>query len=93
MPDDEAGADGGAGPGIPVIDMEIGPTDSGVKDADFDVIDANLRFRNLLEPQAALAAAFYKCLHGVFAFRCRDPLSSQVAEDVWQPIVRLQLPF
>jgi hypothetical protein len=45
--DDKALADGGAGPGIPIIDMKVSSTDSGIKDADFDVVDSNLRFGNI----------------------------------------------
>ncbi len=62
--DDEALADGGAGPGVPVVDVEVGAADAGVEDADLYVVDADLGLGNVLEPEAAFVAAFYECLHG-----------------------------
>ena len=57
--DDEALADGGFGPGVPVVDVEVGAADAGVENADFDVVDAHLRLGYVLEPEAAFVAAFY----------------------------------
>jgi hypothetical protein len=61
--DDEAGGNGGAGPRVPVVDVEIGTADTGGENANFDVVDADLRLRDLFEPEAALGPAFYECLH------------------------------
>jgi hypothetical protein len=71
----ETGADGGTRPGIPIVDMEVSSADARVEDADFDVIDTDLGFGDVLKPQAAFAAAFYECLHRVIAF----PLQGSVA--------------
>jgi hypothetical protein len=69
--DDEALADGGAGPGVPIIDMEVGTAYAGGEDADFYVVDADLGFRDIFEPEAAFSAAFYECLHRE-PFRVRE---------------------
>jgi hypothetical protein len=45
---DEPLTDGRSGPGIPVVNMEVGAADAGVENADFDVVDAHLRFRYVL---------------------------------------------
>src|SRR5882757_8546227 len=50
-------------PLVPVVDMDICPANAGVAHPDKDVIDAILRFRNILQPQAGLAAALRQCLH------------------------------
>ena len=62
--DGEALLDGGAGPGIPLVDVEVGATDAGVEDTDFYVVDADLWFRDVLQPEAAFCAGFYESLHG-----------------------------
>src|ERR1700760_4367454 len=50
-------------PLVPIVDMDIGAADAGVADTDEHVIDAELRFGNILQPQAALAAALLQCFH------------------------------
>src|ERR1019366_10825013 len=61
--DDQRDLNGRLGPGIPFVNMQVGAADSGQKNADFDVIDANLRFGNLFEPKATTWFAFYKSFH------------------------------
>jgi hypothetical protein len=43
--------------------MKIGAADPGQKNADFDVIDANLRLGNFFEPKANASLAFYESFH------------------------------
>ena len=62
--DDETLADGGASPGVPIVDVEVGAADACVEDADLYVIDAHLGLGYILEPEAAFITAFYECLHG-----------------------------
>jgi hypothetical protein len=50
-------------PLIPVVDMDVCPANARVADANKDVVDAILRFWNILQPQTALAAALRQCLH------------------------------
>ena len=50
-------------PLVPVVDMDVGAADAGVAHADEHIVDAILRFGNILQPQAALAAALRQCLH------------------------------
>ena len=69
--DDEALPDGGAGPGVPLVDVEVGAADAGVEDADLYVVDADLGLGDVLEPEAALFAVFDECLHGV-PFLCLE---------------------
>jgi hypothetical protein len=59
MADNEALADGGFGPGVPVVDVEVGAADAGVENADLDVVDAHLGLGYVLKPEAAFVAAFY----------------------------------
>ena len=60
-------------PLVPVVDMNVGAADAGVAHADQHVVDAVLRFGNILQPQATLAAALRQCLH-------RSPLMAHAAE-------------
>jgi len=62
--DDETLADSFAGPGIPIVDVEIGAADSCVEDADLNVVDADGGFRNVFKPEATVGMPFYKCLQG-----------------------------
>ena len=57
--DDEPLTDGGFGPDVPLINVEIGAADAGEEDADFDVVDAHFGFGDVMEPEAAFVAAFY----------------------------------
>jgi hypothetical protein len=59
MADGEALFDGGTGPGVPVLDVQIGAADAGGENADFDVVDTHLGLGNVFEPQAALFAALH----------------------------------
>ena len=43
--DGEAGRGWCAGPGVPLVDVEVGAADAGVEDADLDVVDARFRAR------------------------------------------------
>src|ERR1035437_5199834 len=61
--DDHRDPNGGFGPVIPFVDMKVGAANSGPKNADFDVIDAKLRFGNLFEPKAATRLTFYQRFH------------------------------
>jgi hypothetical protein len=56
---DEALADGGFCPGIPVVDVEVGAADAGVENADLDVVDAHLRLWYVLKPETAFITVFY----------------------------------
>ena len=51
------------GPLITLINMNIGAADAGIAHADQHVVDAVLRFGNILQPQTALATALRQCLH------------------------------
>ena len=57
--DDEALADRGLGPGVPIVDVEVGSADAGVEDADFDVVNAHLGLGYVLKPETTFVAAFY----------------------------------
>jgi hypothetical protein len=79
MADDETFADGGASPGVPVVDVEVGAADSGVEDTNFDIVDTNFRFRDVFKPETAFTAAFYECLHERVPFRVRTQVDSRTA--------------
>src|SRR6185437_4188297 len=63
--DDQGYRNGGAGPLVPLVDVKVGAADSGEQDADFDVINTDVRLRHILEPEATLTAGFYARLHAV----------------------------
>ena len=42
-------------PVVPFVDVQIGAADAGAVDADQDVVDADLRFGNVFEPQPGSA--------------------------------------
>ncbi len=66
---DELVADGhGYGNGalrplIPVVDVQIGPADTGAKDAHQYVVDPDARLRNFFEPEARLAFTLDERFH------------------------------
>jgi hypothetical protein len=47
-----------AGPGVPLVDVQVSAADAGGEDANLDIVDAHLRLGDVLEPQTALFAAF-----------------------------------
>jgi hypothetical protein len=61
--DDHRDRNGRLRPGIPFVNMKVGAADPGQKDADFHVIDANLRLGNIFEPKARTALTFYESFH------------------------------
>src|SRR6185437_4683309 len=63
--DDQGHRNSGAGPLVPRVDVQVGAADSGGQDADFDVINTDVRLRHILEPEATLTAGFYERLHAV----------------------------
>jgi hypothetical protein len=88
MADNEPRADGRAGPCVPVVDVEVGAADSGVEDADFYVVDTDPGFGNVFEPEAAFAAAFYKCLHEVSCLSwLRTSMDAKAADCCAMPIL------
>ena len=77
MADGQTHGDGCARPCIPLINMQIGPADAGVEDPNLHVIDAHLGLRHILQPEAALGPALYKCLHSVqYPSARRHPITS-----------------
>src|SRR5947207_11120866 len=61
--DDQGNRDSGAGPLIPLIDVQVGATNAGMQHTNLDVIDANLGLGNILQPQPAGIAAFHESFH------------------------------
>ena len=51
------------GPGVPVVDVQVGAADPGPVDPDQHVVDPDLRLRDVLEPQAGLGVGFHECAH------------------------------
>ena len=51
-------------PVVPLIDVNVGPTDPCAQDANTDIVDSNCGFGNVLQPKAGLGVRFNKCLHG-----------------------------
>jgi hypothetical protein len=54
MPHDHRHRDRLLRPGVPFVDVQVGAADAGFADLDEDIIDADLRLRDILEPESAL---------------------------------------
>ena len=55
--------DGGARPFVPVVNVKVCTADTGIVHPDQDIVDANLRFGYLFEPQALLASTLHQSSH------------------------------
>jgi hypothetical protein len=51
-------------PGVPVVDVQVGAADPGLVHPDQDVVDPDLRRRDVLERQACCCLRLDQCLHG-----------------------------
>ncbi len=57
--DDERDGDGGSRPIVPLVDMEVGSTDSAKGYANFYVINTDFRLRDFLQTKAGFTPAFH----------------------------------
>ena len=60
---DQRWLNGGGGPGIPGVDVDIGPANGSLEDADKDIIRARFRLRNILQDQAGSTGCLYYSTH------------------------------
>src|SRR5262245_46326325 len=67
VPDDQRDRDCALRPGVPVVDVEIRATDPSAEDADEQVVNADYRLWDILEPQAWPCLAFDQRLHRIRA--------------------------
>src|SRR5439155_12028659 len=51
------------GPGIPFVDVQVGAADAGAQDLDKDIVDADSRDWNLIQPQANVGFLLDERLH------------------------------
>src|SRR5262249_59904296 len=51
MADDQGHGDGLARPRVPFPDVQIGPADAGAQDLDEDIVDADGRLGDILQPE------------------------------------------
>jgi hypothetical protein len=65
VPDHQRHGDNGASPIVPFVDVKIGSADAGEQDADQDIVNSNLRLRNVFEPETAFRTAFNESFHTV----------------------------
>jgi hypothetical protein len=79
MPDDHRHRNGLLRPGVPFVDVQVGAADAGFADLDEDIIDADLRLRDILEPESALRFGFDECFHGCGGILDEHPIN-------WQPL-------
>src|SRR5581483_11519723 len=63
MTDGERDGNGGSGPIVPLINMQVGAADAGVADADQDIVDSDGRFGYIFEPQSGFTVALYQRFH------------------------------
>lgn len=64
MPHDRRHRDGLLLPGVPFVNIQVRTIDAGLEDLDEDIIDADLRLQDILEPESALRIGFDESLHG-----------------------------
>jgi hypothetical protein len=70
--DDHRDGDGLLGPGVPVVDVDVGAADAGAEDFDHHVVNAGLGDGNFVEPKAFFTMLLYECFHGFHAVvRCQ----------------------
>ena len=50
--------DGGAGPVVPFVNVEVSAADTGEQDPNQDIVDSDLRFGRFFEPETAFRPAF-----------------------------------
>src|SRR5262249_1646542 len=60
---DEAIGNFASGPRVPFVDVQIGPADSGRLNSNQYIVDADLRLRDILNPEAGSVLTFDKRLH------------------------------
>ena len=65
-------------PVVPAVDVQVGAADPRLADADQDVVDADLRLRDVLEPEARLGVRLDERLHrrAIVVARWRSPVSA-----------------
>ena len=68
--DHQRDRDGALRPGVPVVDVEIRAADTSAQDTDEQVVNADLRLWDILEPQAWPCLALDQRLHRI---RARSP--------------------
>ncbi len=56
-------------PRVPVVNVQVSPTDAGAIDADEHVVDARLRLGRVFEPEARLGVALDESFHGARLIR------------------------
>jgi hypothetical protein len=56
----------GLGPGVPFVDMDIGPADSSAENLDQDIVDANGGPLDFFEPQTLFPLALYQGFHNIY---------------------------
>ena len=61
--DDQRHGDGLLGPGVPLVDVQIGAANAGAANLDEHVVDADLRPRHVFEPQAGFGLGFDESFH------------------------------
>src|SRR5436309_119925 len=64
MADDERDGNGLLGPGVPLVDVQVGAADAGAQDLDEDVVDADGGERDVVEPNADFTFGFDQGFHG-----------------------------
>jgi hypothetical protein len=74
MPYNHRHWNGRASPVVPLIDMKVGPADSGQENAYEDIVDADDRGGNVFEPETTLRPAFHKRFHKRFKIQERGAI-------------------
>jgi hypothetical protein len=59
------------GPGVPFINVKVGAADPGAVHPNQDIVDADFRFRNAIQPKTRPRFSLYQSLHGSLPFCTR----------------------
>lgn len=74
VPDGHGDWNGGSGPLVPLVNVQICPADPSTCDTNQNIIDSNARLRYVFQPQPRRISAFYESLHQ----RPRIPYSDRI---------------
>ena len=79
-------------PGVPVVDVYVGPADAGASDLDQHVVDADLRLGHILQPQPLRLLPLHQRLHSLLYYWRKWP-GRALATARWALLTIIELPI
>jgi hypothetical protein len=81
VPDDHRHGDRFLGPGVPVVDMQVGAADPGLFDFDQAIADSELRKGDVLEFESQAAVVFDESFHGRIRYLVKTARQGECARN------------